>query len=444
MVLTVKGNNIAKARLVAQGHRQIEGIDYTETFAPVIRYDSVRIFLALSACLRLQVHQMDVNTAFLNSPMDEPVYVRQPPSFVDSKHPDWVWKLSGAMHGLKQAPLLWNRHIHGTLSELGFIQHAGEHGLYFTTLPSGIVLVALYVDDLLIAAPNEELVRYIKLSLGNYYSMKDLGPVNKFLGMNALQTEDNIKLTLDDYISYAANSHSISLQKTVYTPLPAGTDPFNSTSPLLGNVTPYQNIVGQLLFISNTGRPDVAHSVSLLSRFLKSPTERHLKLAHHVLQYLYTTRKASLIYQMGTPLQMDIYSDASYGAAADIPYATRGYITKLAGGTITWCSKKIKSTIALSSTEAEYIAASEAVAEIQWLINMMTHMDLQVKTPNLWVDNIPAIHIAENPVHHSKIKHIVIKVHHIRKAITDGQIHIKHIGTKEQSADIVVRKSIAI
>ena len=158
-VLTIRGKNMPKARLVAQGHRQIEGIDYTETFAPVVRYDSVRVFLALSACLRLTIHQMDVNTAFLNSPIDETVYVRQPPYFLDAQHPDYVWKLKGAMYGLKQAPLLWNQHINATLSKLGFRRHEGEYGLYFKKCPQGLVLVALYVDDLLIAAASTRMVR---------------------------------------------------------------------------------------------------------------------------------------------------------------------------------------------------------------------------------------------------------------------------------------------
>ena len=161
-VLTIKGKNMPKARLVAQGHRQIEGIDYTETFAPVVRYDSVRVFLALSACLRLTIHQMDVNTAFLNSPIDETVYVRQPPCFLDAQHPDYVWKLKGAMYGLKQAPLLWNQHINATLSKLGFRRHEGEYGLYFKKCPEGLVLVALYVDDQLIAAASSRLVSQVK------------------------------------------------------------------------------------------------------------------------------------------------------------------------------------------------------------------------------------------------------------------------------------------
>ena len=163
-VLTIKGTNMPKVRLVAQGHRQIEGIDYTKTFAPVVRYDSVRVFLAPSACLRLTIHQMDVNTAFLNSPVDEMVYVLKLPCFLDAQHPDYVWKLRGAMYGLKQAPLLWNQHINATLSKLGFRRHEGEYGLYFKKCPEGLVLVALYVDDLLIAAASPRLVSQVKQS----------------------------------------------------------------------------------------------------------------------------------------------------------------------------------------------------------------------------------------------------------------------------------------
>lgn len=438
-VLTVKGNSTAKARLVAQGHRQIAGLDYTETFAPVVRYDSVRIFLALSACLHLHVHQMDVNTAFLNSSMDDIVYVRQPPSFINKEHPDWVWKLSGAMYGLKQAPLLWNKHINGTLTKLGFNQHAGEHGLYFKHSPSGLIFVALYVDDLLIAAPDMAIMQKVKNALSRFYSMKDLMSVNKFLGMNVNQTSNDITLSLEDYISQAAVSNAIPLDKPVDIPLSPTTNLFDDQSLPLDNVTPYQSIVGQLLFIANTGRPDVAHSVSLLSRFLKAPTEIHLTAARRVFQYLYTTRKAALVYRIGSPIHMNIYSDASYGTTTDIPYATRGYITQLAGGIITWCSKKIRSTVTLSSTEAEYISASEAVAEMQWLRNLMQHMEIKIKTPTLWVDNLPAIHIAENPVHHSRMKHVAIKHHHIRKTINDGEIEIQHVGTENQLADITTK-----
>lgn len=300
-------------------------------------------------------------------------------------------------------------------------------------------MVALYVDDLLIAATTLSVISSVKQSLCSFYSMKDLGLASKFLGMNINQTSGFISLSLNDYIKASAELSNAPLSHAVSTPLSPTMDLFDSSSPRLQNITIYQRIIGQLLFISNTGRPDIAYSVSLLSRFLKAPTEIHLRAARRVFQYLYSTRSAALVYHKGSPVSLDIFSDASYGNRADIPYATRGYVTLLAGGTITWCSKKIRSEVTLSSTEAEYISASEAVAEIQWLSNLINHMTIKVPRPTLWVDNIPAIHVAENPVGHSRMKHVDIKYHHIRKAIVDGKLNIKHVRTTEQLADITTK-----
>ena len=260
-----------KARPVAQGHRQIEGIDYTETFAPGVRYDAVRVCLAISACLRLTVRQMDVNMAFLYSPIDDAVtvYACQPLQFVDPAHPDYVWQLKGAMYGLKQAPLLWNQYIHTTLTKLGFRRHEGEYGLYFKRIPAGQVVVALYVDDLLIAASNKTIVGNVKCQLSRIYSMKDLGPVRKFLGMNVKQTPRSISITLADYIFAAAASSEVPLHGQIHTPLSPSTNFQDECSLPLEDVTPYQAIVGQLLFIANTSHPDIAYSMSLLSRFLE-------------------------------------------------------------------------------------------------------------------------------------------------------------------------------
>ncbi|CCE61990.1 hypothetical protein TPHA_0B03180 [Tetrapisispora phaffii CBS 4417] len=377
-VFTEKSNGLKKARLVAQGNSQKEGIDYSETFAPVIRYDSVRLFLAMAASLKLRIHQMDVDTAFLNSAIDGEVYVRQPPGFLDSHYPTHVWKLKGGMYGLKQAPFLWNTHINETLLSFGFTRHAGEYGLYFSKSADGLVLVALYVDDLLIAAPSSKAMTPLKELLCSSYSMKDLGPVNKFLGMTIKQSENSISLDLSEYISSAASTSQINVDKAVHTPLSKTTDLFGDTSPLLINITPYQSLIGQLLFAANAGRPDISFAVSTLSRFLESPRQVHFAAAQRLLQYLYTTRYDSLCYKTSHPLSISIYTDASTASKDDLPFSTGGYITTMADGAVTWSSRKIKSTVCLSSTEAECIAGSEAVKESQWLVNFFKFMDLKI------------------------------------------------------------------
>ena len=326
-VFTVKSSGLKKARLDAQGYTQQEDIDHTETFAPVVCYDSARVFLAVSARLRLLIHQMDVDTAFLNSKIDSEVYVRQPPGFVNTEHPDYVWKLNGGRHGLKQAPLLWNSHINRTLQDAGFQRHDGDFGLYFKKTTEGLVLIALYVDDTLIAAPSSRLLDKVKSLLTSTYSMKDLGVVNKFLGMNIHQGSKAITPSLEDYIISAASSTDIPIHRPVYTPLSSVNPLFNhKKSPLLTDVRPYQSIIGQLIFIAKAGRPDVAYAVSILSRFLKEPRQVHIHTANRVLQYLYATRFRCLKYSYGISVALTIYSDAATCSRYDLPYFTGGEV----------------------------------------------------------------------------------------------------------------------
>ncbi|OXB40707.1 hypothetical protein B1J91_Tkp57 [Nakaseomyces glabratus] len=438
-VFTLKDSGLKKARLVAQGFRQKEGIDYQETFAPVIRYDSVRIFLSVSAHLNLRVHQMDVNTAFLNSRMTDTVYVKQPPGFLDPLQPNAVWKLSGGMYGLKQSPLLWNNHINSSLIKFGFSRHQSEYGLYYKQTSDGLILVALYVDDLLLAAPTPKLMNITKSQLSKAYSMKDLGPVSKFLGMNVSQSQNgNIFLSLEDYIVKAASISEVPTHKRVHTPLSSSTDYFNDKSPLLDSPTAYQSLVGQLLFVANTGRPDIAYPISVLSRFLKAPRQVHLIAAQRIMQYLYTTRKHGLSYKSDRPLNLAIYSDASYGSATDLPMSTGGYITFLADGMVSWKSNKIKS-VCQSSTEAEYVAASDALREMAWISNLCDEIKKPLKDKVLYVDNQPAIRIAENPVLHDKIKHIQVKYHYIRQQVAEKNVRIQYVPTKSQLADIMTK-----
>ena len=175
------------------------------------------------------------------------------PFFDDPAHPDYVWKLTGAMYGLKQAHLLWDKHIHDTLTEIGFQRHTGEYGLYFRHCKDGIALVALYVDDLLIASRSPEVITKIKNALNIYYSMKDLGRVKKFLGLNIEQDDKKISLSLHDYICQAASSSGVDTSHSTSTSLSKYIPIFDDQSPPLPDITVYQSIVGQLLFISNTG-----------------------------------------------------------------------------------------------------------------------------------------------------------------------------------------------
>lgn len=193
---------------------------------------------------------MDVDTAFLNSKLDQDVYVRQPPGFISQKHPDWFWKLSGGMYGLKQSPLLWNKHIHGTLTAAGFSRNEGDFGLYFRSINDGMILVALYVDDLLIAAPSNYAVQAVKKYLQKAYSMKDLGPVTKFLGMRICQTDNYISLDMSDYITTAISSMDIPTHRLVHTPMTSIKPLFDLSSPSVTDVTHYQSLIWLIIIRS--------------------------------------------------------------------------------------------------------------------------------------------------------------------------------------------------
>ncbi|CCH61857.1 hypothetical protein TBLA_0F03190 [Henningerozyma blattae CBS 6284] len=280
-VFTMKDDGRYKSRLVAQEYKQKIGIDYYETFAPVVRYASVRLFLAIADQFSLSVHKMDADTAFLKSEIDGDVYIKQPQGFVDPTHPEYVRKLKKGMYGLKQAPLLWNRHIHHTLTELGFQRHAIEHCFYFRYSTTGLILIALYVDDLLIAAPDNDSLDIVKCTLKIYYSMKDLGPVNNFLGINVNQPSDHsVSISMEDYITKAATTIFPAGVKPSHIPLSPTAQYFDPTSPAVDSITEYQTIIGQLLFVANAGRPDVSFAVSFLSRFLKDPRVVHLDAAY--------------------------------------------------------------------------------------------------------------------------------------------------------------------
>ena len=270
--------------------------------------------------------------------------------------------------------------------------------------------------------------------------MKDLGVVNKFLGMNIHQGSKAITLSLEDYTNSATSSTDIPIHRPVYTPLSSVDPLFNcQKSPLLTDVRSYQSIIGQLIFIANAGRPDIAFAVSVLSRFLKEPRKIHFDTARRVLRYLYTTRFWCLKYSYGTSVALTVYSDAATSSRYDLPYSTRRYCTKLAGGTITWSSKRITSCVCLSSTQAEYISASNAVRETEWLTNLISHMGITQKKPTLYVDSTPAIQLAKYPVFHSRTKHIAIHYPNVRRAVENEEIEIKYIETGDQLADVLTK-----
>ncbi|TID30591.1 hypothetical protein CANINC_000822, partial [Pichia inconspicua] len=211
-----------KARLVAQGFRQIYGLDYFETFSPVVRYESIRIVLALAAQFGLTIHQMDVTTAFLNGHLDEEIYMKVPDGVSASN--DVVCKLNKSLYGLKQAPLCWNTAINKVLLSAGFQRSINEFGIYTKVSGSSILIVALYVDDLLICSNNPGDIQAVKHLLSSHYKMKDLGVASRFLGMELEQTSSTVGLHLSHYLTQFLMEFNMQDCNPVTTPFAAGTE----------------------------------------------------------------------------------------------------------------------------------------------------------------------------------------------------------------------------
>lgn len=440
-VLTMKENQDGsakhKARLVAQGYRQKAGIDYTETFAPVISFTSVRLVLALSAQFKLQVHQLDVTTAFLYGNIEEEVYVKQPPEFTDNT--TRVWKLNRSLYGLKQSPLCWNKELHATITGLGFKRSNEDLGLYTKQGRSGIMLLGVYVDDFLLAGNSADEIEAVKKALADKYRIKDLGLASRFLSLEIEQEEGSIKITHRRYIDKLLERESMEDCYAVSTPIIKGFTNVEDTSPRLTNNTPYRSLVGGLMYSMHTNRPDIAYAVGYLSRYLDCPTKNKYEAAKRVLRYLKGTRDSSIVYEHRETPECVAYCDSSYGGDYERA-STWGYVLFYGGGPVSWRSRKHKTKVT-STTESEFVAMSECAKELAWTTNVFEDIELQLQQPRLVIkeDNQPAIAMAEKLAMRHKTKHIDMKRRYIQDAVDSGKVKIEYITTKNQIADIFTK-----
>ncbi|KAG7884784.1 hypothetical protein KL936_005436 [Ogataea polymorpha] len=425
-----------KARLVVQGFRQIYGLDYTETFSPVIRYESVRVLLAIAAQLQLQIHQMDVTTAFLNGDLDEEIYMNQPPGFVQPGSEQKVCRLHRSLYGLKQAPLCWNFKINAVLSRSGFTRVPSEFGIYVSHEEPRIY-VGLYVDDLLILSSSPSKIQTTKDLLSSQFTMKDLGPVQHFLGLDINCHLHSVSLSLHTYIDQLLSQYGMSSCNSVRTPCDTASWDIPN-DPVLSNPTEYRSMVGKLLFAANTVRMDISYVVSKLSRYLKEPKKSHMAKAKHVLKYLKGTSTYGITYSKDPQLFLRGYCDADWGGNVDRS-STTGYVFVLANAPITWRSKK-QATVALSSTEAEYMALGDAVKELLWLKQLLYQLKVRcLKLPTIYCDNTSALALSDHPAYHPRTKHIDIRYHFIRSHIQDKALVTSHVPSSFNIADSLTK-----
>lgn len=428
-----------KARLVAKGYSQKAGIDYTETFSPVIRYESVRLLIALAAKLDLDIFQMDAITAFLQGNLTEEIYLNQPEGFIQSRGK--VLRLKKSIYGLKQSSRTWNKTLHDAFESFGLTQSKIDSCIHFKNSGEKKFIVATYVDDLLIFTNDESTLNSFKKQIFSRFRMKDLGDAKSFLGINLSRDREAGTIAIDQkkYITDLLSKFGMTDCNSASTPMDVN-QKFRKPVPEEIIDVPYQELIGSLLFAARITRPDIMFAVNFLSKFNTCPGKDQWTAAKRILRYLKGSIDKKLMYSRDNQPDIEIvgYCDADFAADVEDRKSISGFVYMMSGGAVTWNSRK-QQTVALSTTESEYMSISCAVQEEFWLKNLVEELLNSSISITLHVDNMSALQLAKNSSFHSRTKHIDVRHHYIREAMDKNLIQLKHIGTNDMIADILTK-----
>nr|BAA78425.1 polyprotein [Arabidopsis thaliana]BAK41505.1 polyprotein [Arabidopsis thaliana]BAK41506.1 polyprotein [Arabidopsis thaliana]BAK41508.1 polyprotein [Arabidopsis thaliana]BAK41509.1 polyprotein [Arabidopsis thaliana] len=430
--------NRYKARLVAKGYNQRPGLDYVETFSPVIKSTSIRIVLGVAVDRSWPIRQLDVNNAFLQGTLTDDVYMSQPPGFIDKDRPNYVCKLRKALYGLKQAPRAWYVELRNYLLTIGFVNSVSDTSLFVLQRGKSIVYMLVYVDDILITGNDPTLLHNTLDNLSQRFSVKDHEELHYFLGIEAKRVPTGLHLSQRRYILDLLARTNMITAKPVTTPMAPSPKLSLYSGTKLTDPTEYRGIVGSLQYLAFT-RPDISYAVNRLSQFMHMPTEEHLQALKRILRYLAGTPNHGIFLKKGNTLSLHAYSDADWTGDKDDYVSTNGYIVYLGHHPISWSSKKQKGVVR-SSTEAEYRSVANTSSEMQWICSLLTELGIRLtRPPVIYCDNVGATYLCANPVFHSRMKHIAIDYHFIRNQVQSGALRVVHVSTHDQLADTLTK-----
>jgi Reverse transcriptase (RNA-dependent DNA polymerase) len=447
-VFRLKRNGLYKARLVAKGYAQKEGIDYTETFAPVAKFSTIRALLSLAAHYDLELHQMDVVTAFLNGDLDVDIYMEQPEGFIVPGKEHMVCKLRKSLYGLKQAGRAWYQKIHQALLNLGFVSLQTDTCVYILREDSIVLVVALYVDDLLLLSNSLERLNAFKRDLSNNFRMKDLGEAHHILGIqiDRDRAAGTLSISQREYLTKLLQRTGMLGCRPAPTPLDTGAILSKDDCPTTDTadaafIRRYQSAVGAIMYAMLGTRPDIAFAIMALSQFCSNPGLPHWTAVNHLLHYLAGTVDYQLTYASDRqqPLSLFGFCDSDWASNQDDRRSVTGYVFMLGGGAVSWQAKK-QTTVALSSVEAEYMAASQATKEALWWRMLLRELGTSATSAtSLLSDSQGSIALSKNPEHHARSKHIAIRHHFVREQVAAGTIELRYISTDDMAADVLTK-----
>ena len=426
-----------KARLVAQGYTQIEGVDFDETFAPVARLESIRLLLGVACILKFKLYQMDVKSAFLNGYLNEEVYVEQPKGFVDPTHPDHVYRLKKALYGLKQAPRAWYERLTEFLTQQGYRKGGIDKTLFVKQDAENLMIAQIYVDDIVFGGMSNEMLRHFVQQMQSEFEMSLVGELTYFLGLQVKQMEDSIFLSQSKYAKNIVKKFGMENASHKRTPAPTHLKLSKDEAGTSVDQSLYRSMIGSLLYLT-ASRPDITFAVGVCARYQANPKISHLNQVKRILKYVNGTSDYGIMYCHCSDSMLVGYCDADWAGSADDRKSTSGGCFYLGNNLISWFSKK-QNCVSLSTAEAEYIAAGSSCSQLVWMKQMLKEYNVEQDVMTLYCDNMSAINISKNPVQHSRTKHIDIRHHYIRDLVDDKVITLKHVDTEEQIADIFTK-----
>jgi hypothetical protein len=447
-----------KARLTVHGGLQQHGVNYWDTYSPVVKWSSIRLFLIISLLAGWHTRQLDFVLAYPQAEVECELYMEIPRCFTyRNQRRTHVLKLLRNVYGQKQAGRVWNQHLVNGLLEIGFTQSLTDECVFYKDR----CVFLVYVDDTILCGPDKAQIDELIKLLGTKFNISDEGNMSDYLGVKVDRQQDVVTMTQPHLIDQIINDLGLQGNSKEHA-TPARVDllvhrdldgaPFDEK-------WSYRSVIGKLNFLEKSTRPDIAYAVHQCARYSADPRKSHGEAVKRIGRYLKATREKGIVINPDKTAQVttfDCWVDASFAGdwhkpdATDNPLTAKsrtGYVIMFANCPLIWASK-VQTEIALSTTEAEYVALSQSLREVIPMMQLMEeaiahNIPLQPTAPNInctaFEDNTGALELAKTPKMRPRTKHINIKYHHFREFVRNGKIALQHVDTKQQLADIFTK-----